>query len=70
MTKKHYEAIAKILNSHFLRTADKENLRVLAIAEEIAEVCKQDNANFDSIRFMSAVMKTYNEVKHNIKKMF
>ena len=55
MTKKHFIAIAKAIKSQ--RTADLDHLalvRLDALSEDLCDVFKDANANFDRARFLAA----------------
>lgn len=61
MTKKHFEAIAKILAETMSRETndgsypDETAIRTITfIANRIANVCESDNPNFDRARFLRA----------------
>lgn len=49
MTRKHYIAIAKIINGLMLTHVEKE-----PIAQQFADLCGEDNPNFDRQRFLVA----------------
>ena len=54
MTKKHYIAIAKILNEY----KTNQNARdIECIAIRFADYFKSENANFDAVKFIDAVNK-------------
>lgn len=56
MTRKDYEAVAKVLR-HFARPElpdSKEHVMVAAIADDLGDVFYADNRAFDSARFMRA----------------
>ena len=54
MTKKHYIAIAKILNEY----KTNQNARdIECIAIRLADYFKSENANFDNVKFIDAVNK-------------
>lgn len=54
MTRKHYIAIAKILNEY--KTI--QNARdIECITIRLAEYFKTDNVNFDNVKFIDAVLK-------------
>lgn len=53
MSKKHYTAIANVLNHYYLNCGDDPT--ALYIALDLVHVFSNDNPRFDSDRFMSAV---------------
>lgn len=59
MTKKHFEAIAAILNSFYIvprgvPSRALEAAAVSGIAEEMADLFAQENPRFDRARFLKA----------------
>ena len=55
MTRKDYEAVAKVLNANRYRHASKSVDTVDAIARDLADIFAADNPRFDSTKFLNAV---------------
>lgn len=53
MTKKHFEALAKIIAKAQGTTESAELMR-LTIAEDLAHECARENPNFNRSRFLTA----------------
>ncbi len=62
LTRKYYQAIAKIISINTLPLPGSENDGLFIIPanliKDLAEYCKTDNPNFDSRRFIEAATKT------------
>lgn len=54
MTRKHFEAIAAVLASNMARGNQREQLRLVAVADELAREFSQVNPRFDRRKFMLA----------------
>lgn len=60
LTKKHFEAIAEILNKnfpHYNNTADELNRLEANIVEDLCNYFRDENPLFDVIKFKEAVFK-------------
>ena len=56
MTKKDYQAIARVINNRFIRTEILNNYQVALFADDLAEVFLSDNVLFDRVRFQEACL--------------
>jgi len=57
MTRKHYRAIAEVLNAEYLGATDNVVLNTVhRIARHLGAVMGEDNPRFDHRRFMEAVV--------------
>ena len=55
MTRKHYIAIARLIDeTRAHHNGDGANRALNAMTLGLAEICKQDNARFDEARFFNA----------------
>lgn len=56
MTRKHFQAIAAVIRSHYENEADPNPWRYTAhaIAADLASVFAADNPNFDRAKFLAA----------------
>jgi len=55
MSRKHYEAIAKVFAGDYATAAnDGERRKVVGIALSLSDVFQQDNPRFDRVRFLQA----------------
>ena len=58
LSRKHYNAVAKILAMRAYATVSPEELEpIMAIAHDMADYFKADNPNFQKDRFFEAVKK-------------
>ena len=57
MTRKHYRAIAEVLNAEYLSATDNVVLNTIhRIARRLGAALAEDNPRFDHQRFMEAVV--------------
>ena len=54
MTRKHFKAIASAVHENLIKELPNERFVVQRFINEIARVCKEDNKNFDRMRFIFA----------------
>ena len=65
LTRKYYQAIAKIISINTLPVPGSENDGLFIIPanliKDLADYCKTDNPNFDTGRFIEAATKNMEE---------
>ncbi len=54
MTRKHYEAVARIIRDTYEQNEGHASGTIAHIAERFAEVAQADNARFNTARFLEA----------------